>query len=817
MKPTKTGTIADFGVYKGHQTQRKQRVRLERSGDADTIMKGVFKGLLKEVSKEIEQRISRADTVPFSKDLKRLDYDVVALIVLQSFNTGVINEAPLVSIVENISRMVATELQWQTCKNRDSKLFKLMVEQVRREYPVAKRTAALRKRLMKAYDSFFDDDVVYETRRLGVFLMGCGLRAAKTVFMPHMVTREGVTVYYLSITDEAVSYLNHSREVLDWSRPLMVPMQTPPVPWEAFDTGAYTDPRLAAHTTLVRTRRSYQKRPIEEAIKAGRLDDFMAAVNAIQAVPLEIDEFILGVAEEAYAKGLEIEGFPAKHDIPVPEKPENPDRFFYKERKRIKKRNRGLTGEREVFKADMAVAHALVGSPFWLPHNCDFRSRVYPCAHFSHHRADHIKALIRFHHGQALDAESAEWLAIHVANTGDFNKLSKKSFDERIAWVKEHTDRIIAVADNPWADTWWLEADCPFQFLAACREWAGWIATGPGFITSLPIGLDGSNSGLQHFSAALRSTEGALVNLVPSDTPSDVYQDVADLMLPVVQKDADAGVRAAQVVLKNGVNRKLIKRQVMTRFYSSEQYGFKQQIMDDTMRPLEDKVSKGELPEHPYDIDGDAGFACASYIAKRVWDAIAQVATDASEGMKWFQQVAAILAHEGKPLTFTTPLGLPVVHQYNEVAVKTVKLTLGDTEIPVLDYKPVSRIDLAVAQPIPQRINKKKAKSACSPNVIHAMDASHLLLTVLKAVAEGITDVLLIHDSFATNAAQTGRFFEIIREAMIEMYANYCPFEAIYQEAHAALSEEGRNKLPLPPAKGSLDLNAIKDSLYAFA
>ena len=71
--------------------------------------------------------------------------------------------------------------------------------------------------------------------------------------------------------------------------------------------------------------------------------------------------------------------------------------------------------------------------------------------------------------------------------------------------------------------------------------------------------------------------------------------------------------------------------------------------------------------------------------------------------------------------------------------------------------------------------------------------------------------------SFATNAAQTGRFFEIIREAMVEMYENYCPFETIYQAAYEALSDEGRAKLPPVPTKGSLDLNGIKESLYAFA
>ena len=826
MEPTQTGTfddnLATYGVLKGHQTHKRQRVRLERSEEGDTVMKTIFSGLISKLSKVIRERQGNTSKVPFGKELRDLDTDVVSLIVLQCLYQGCLHDLTLVRIASNVGRMVSNELTYAAYKDRDSKVFGRLKKRIRLEYTSPRdRKKALKKALEAIYNASFEDTSILASEQLGVFLVGCGLRAAKDVFIPRVVAREGVLVYHLSITDEAAAYLSHSREVADWQKAYMVPMVTPPVPWEAFDSGAYNDPRLAAQTTLVRTRRGFQKRPIDEAIERGHLDKLMTSVNAIQGVPLEIDDFILGVVEEAFRRKVELEGFPREDDIPEPEKPEGASKevmkAYYRNLQKVKRRNRGLIGEREVFKTDLEVASRLVGSPFWLPHNLDFRSRVYPVAHFSHHRADHIKALIRFHNGQPLDVESAGWLAIHVANTGDFGKLSKKSFDDRIAWVEDNTDRICSVAENPWGDTWWLEADCPFQFLAACREWAGWIETGPGFITSLPIGLDGSNSGLQHFSAALRSLEGALVSLVPSDAPTDVYQTVADLMLPLVQKDADEGDAVAQLVLRNGINRSLIKRQVMTRFYSSEVYGFKKQIMSDTMDKLGDKIMRGELTEHPYDIEGDGGYACAGYLAKKVWEAISQVARDANEGMQWFQQVAGLLAHEGKPMTWTTPLGLPIVHQYNEVAVKQVKLTLGDSEIPVLDHTPVSRIDLSLAYPVPSRIKKSKAKSACAPNVIHSMDASHLLLTVLKAVEEGITDVLLIHDSFATNAAQTGRFFSIIREAMVEMYENYCPFETIYQEAYAALSDEGRAKLPPIPKKGSLDLNGIKDSLYAFA
>ena len=103
----------------------------------------------------------------------------------------------------------------------------------------------------------------------------------------------------------------------------------------------------------------------------------------------------------------------------------------------------------------------------------------------------------------------------------------------------KNSDRIV-IAKDPLADLWWAkEASSPFQFLAFCFEWAGWIEHGDGFVSNLPISADGSCNGLQHFAAMLRSTTtGKEVNLVPNDDPQDIYQKVADKVTDML-KDMD--------------------------------------------------------------------------------------------------------------------------------------------------------------------------------------------------------------------------------------------------------------------------------------
>ena len=73
----------------------------------------------------------------------------------------------------------------------------------------------------------------------------------------------------------------------------------------------------------------------------------------------------------------------------------------------------------------------------------------------------------------------------------------------------------------------WIRASDPFQFVAACLELAAAWAD-PNFETHLPIGFDGSCTGIQHLSLLVRDEQaGKLVNLIATDRPRDIYADVA--------------------------------------------------------------------------------------------------------------------------------------------------------------------------------------------------------------------------------------------------------------------------------------------------
>lgn len=55
------------------------------------------------------------------------------------------------------------------------------------------------------------------------------------------------------------------------------------------------------------------------------------------------------------------------------------------------------------------------GKIFWLPHNMDFRGRVYPCPpHLNHLGSDMARSLLCFAKGEPLGSNGLDWLKVSL-------------------------------------------------------------------------------------------------------------------------------------------------------------------------------------------------------------------------------------------------------------------------------------------------------------------------------------------------------------------------------------------------------------------
>ncbi len=590
---------------------------------------------------------------------------------------------------------------------------------------------------------------------------------------------------YVTFTDEAAQEIQTTKDWQQFMKPFWRPMVSKP---RSVIEGSYLDSRLSERLTLVRTFSKLQKSLIEPLRKPET--PFIKACDAIQAVALKINDWMLPIIQECYNRNLQIGGIPTC----------NQPKGTTADKRRLRSQLKSLQAG---FRNDLEEAnHYKNYDEVYLPVTMDFRGRIYAKPYLNHQRADYIKSMWLFAEGKPMDTpEAVRWLKIHIANCGDFGKVSKASFADREKWVNDNIGRIYDTVEAPFADLWWTVADAPFSFLAACRELVEFIDMGADYVCHLPIAVDGSCSGLQHFSAMLRDEVGGKsVNLIPAAKPEDVYKDVAGIVNQLVLQEQDDPL--AQEWLAHKIDRKVTKRATMTLCYGSKQYGWREQLMEDFMNKYTSSVAIGAIEKHPFEAPGKA----SGYMAKKLDTALRMTVKKALEGMEWLQDVAALLAKENKPLIWHTPMQFPVVNEYLTPIEKRLDITINKRRVRtklVLGFKDTLKVT--------------KQRSTVSPNFVHSYDACHLMMTVLAAREEGLNNFLLIHDSFGCLPSDMERFSKIVKEQFYALYSQNDPFTNIYMYAISTLSERGKKKLTPPPEKGILDLKMILQSDYAFA
>jgi DNA-directed RNA polymerase len=838
--------------YCDRQDAKGAREGFERRDDVQKVIRGAIPILSAAIASWVETASAKKGRPSAAlAPLREVDRDQLAYVALSKTFHTLAKGASVSDVTISIGRAVQVEIEAKMIQEADPKAAKRFLAMAEGE---AKESVNLKRHERLAWQLGLGLDWSRRTQALvGSVVLNLILTELSAIFERGTLVDQRGTVPVIQLTEEFLETLSEMTDAVAWLQPVLKPMVVEPRRWERFDTGAYLDYRISKTVPLVRTYNREHQKLLREAIKDGSMQQVLDGLNAIQGTRFKIDQQILAVVEWTYeTKRRPADSFPLTK---IPELPKRSSELEWaqydpatrtalsRKRKSIKDLRDGAKVDEGIFNSDIGTAHELAQRPcFYLPHSLDSRGRVYAVPHFNHQRSDHIKALFRFADVVPLGAHGGKWLMIHLANCGDFGKISKEPFGSRVQWVKDNEALILQAAADPFATyDWWAKADSAFCFLQACMEYAAWAAWGfsPEFPSNIAIALDGSCSGLQHYSAITRAEQEAYhVNLLPRDTVGDIYGVVVSAAKPTLEACAAGGDEACITILAEGVHRGTFKRNTMTYFYGSGKFGMRDQHMVDLMRPLADKVALGDLEKHPYSLltartdketgevtyAHDGGFTCAHTLAAHAHAAIVKTAPQAHEASEWFQHVAALLAHESLPVIWRAPSGMPVVQRYSEYTSKRVNMWLYDREVtvPTGDAKVdeggnvLTRIECLIREAPTKRIDKKKARSAISPNVIHSMDAAHLLRVAVRAFDEGITSLQFIHDSFGTHAGKTERFSRIIREAFVEQYEGYCPFQEIDAYARRVLSAEGIANLKPIPKMGGLDIRAVLEAEFAF-
>jgi DNA-directed RNA polymerase len=666
--------------------------------------------------------------------------------------------------------------------------------------------------------------------------------------------------WLLHLSGAGAQWIANFHETHEFLTPKLLPTIEPPLPWnERGEMGGY-------HTisrSLIKP--SSKGKPLVRSERSGEAPTvarMARAVNLVQQTAWVINRRVLQVMRRLVEDGIEV------GDIPAPPK-------LKKGRPSKKEREQRANYLKAVL--TLKAAERCESFPqIYFPHQADWRGRFYAMPLYLNPQGpDYARALLTFANGQPIvNQAAANWLAIHGANCFGNDKVT---FVHRLWWTFWAEEDILKCASDPVENRWWAEAADPWQFLAFCFEWAGYQREGFGFVSSLPIALDGTCNGLQHYAAMLRDEKSAsAVNLIPPvsldilssspfepfdpdseeelpplavEPPQDIYQHVADRVAARIQ-EADYCAwfasyrvkRASQILKKKPKDRPRaqlaldqasssapsdaqrlqnlarsgqVNRKMLKSPVMTVVYGATDYGRQKTLRAFltDGRESKTQEPLWP-DVPGPV----VAYLREVVTGEIHKAVPAALIAMQWLCEIAKLVTNEDTAISWVTPSGFQIAQKYLNLETRRVETRLHGSTLKTRSAVATLKLTVrtgAVRQDEP--IDERKQVRALPPNFIHSMDACALAETVLLAASPlgGITSFAMIHDSYGTTAAQTEELARALRISFVHMYMKHAPLTEL-RERIATMHPNLAKDLPPVPTIGTLNLVDVLSAPYFF-
>ena len=223
----------------------------------------------------------------------------------------------------------------------------------------------------------------------------------------------------------------------------------------------------------------------------------------------------------------------------------------------------------------LKLAEIIGDTPFYLTCHADWRGRLYTESFFLTYQGyDLSNSLVNYWEGQSLSESGKYYFYIHGANCHNYDGISKKSFIDRINWVKTNYDKIINL-DRELI----LDAKNIFSFTSFCLNMREINRDGKWIVKSA-VFLDATCSGIQHLAAMLKDVElGAQVNLNKSsehDVPSDIYSYLLNYINDNIHKHGEKDEFSHFKFIQ--LTRDIVKNPIMTKVYNVSITGVFEQL-----------------------------------------------------------------------------------------------------------------------------------------------------------------------------------------------------------------------------------------------
>lgn len=443
-------------------------------------------------------------------------------------------------------------------------------------------------------------------------------------------------------------------------------------------------------------------------------------------------------------------------------------------------------------------------------------------------------ALLEFNEGESLTEIGRFFLYIFGANCYNTNGLAKLSYVQREEWVKSNKNNILEMKPE-----FMLGADSKINFTAFClvmRE----LEKDPNYKVNLPIFLDATCSGIQHLAALIRDLElASRVNLKPQTNDNkveDIYSEIVDPINKEINDFGDKNILFGKFK-EIKFDRKILKLSIMTKVYNVTIYGIAEQLADvlesreeiierDSDDQYDRKEQKIIYFKAPTKNNGFVELQRSDLfiIAKIIHEKVFIMYPSLRHIYDYFISIAKLFVKLKIPLSWFTPSGLFITQNYLKSEAHKLSFKIGGLSNSLVLRKITDRMDTA------------KQVQAIIPNVIHSLDASHLINIINTAIKNKFGPILTIHDCFGTHPNKMGYLSDLVKKEFVLLYseANFLDkfhnnviewikknnFEVLEEKKGKTIkytifdSNENKYYVPEKPKMGKLKYKNILKSKY---
>ena len=596
--------------------------------------------------------------------------------------------------------------------------------------------------------------------KLGAWLLDCIVESSGW-FMKQSIRQGRKTSVFVVPTPEFMDIKDEVMANAELFAPLAWPMIIPPRDWTNDSPGGYILNEVMHGHDLVRRGNNCRIQG----------ETPLAFINKIQKVAYTLNPFTVRVAKALEKREIEVGKFLPIIHYALPPKPvdiaENKESRKAYCRATAEVKNKQAAEFKRNCRTRMTMEAVNRFSKYerrFIPWSFDYRGRAYPIPAFlTPQDTDFGKSLIRSADESYITESGKKWLAFQVATTYG---LDKETMANRLSWTTQNIPLITRVATDPIDNLGdWEAADEPWQFLAACEEYYSVVVTEARKTTGLFVATDATCSGLQILAGLARDKKTAqLVNVLPADRPQDAYKIVSEVAKWNCPKH-----------IQKVMDRKIVKRTVMTIPYNAKPYSNRSYIRD-ALREKGIEIDKEDL----------------TVTVQAVRDAMHNVVPGPMNVMKWIEdEVSKVIKRGATTIEWVTPSGF------------VVKQRIMKKHTKYFDLQLLGRCQLKVATEDKNEVDLNRHKAATAPNLIHSLDASLLHLSV----QEFENPIALIHDSVLCRSVDMDELSTIIRNVYMHLFAEHDYLTEFAQQIGADTD---------PPIIGDLKPESVIDSTYFF-